>query len=385
MAVFDRRMNMKQKYLCIVVIFLWVALSSCSAIRTEGTSDTLVETPTEVITLLTEAPLTPTEESSQEIPNPVTGGENATEEPTKESVVITHLTWPGTPKYNSNQWVVDCSTGDRNASGTSSLLSTTCDTWDEAHLERPFDSQNGTYFAAVDIVRIAMGTDQNWMYGKISLYQGAAGHIPADLSLWFEIDTDFDSRGEYLILATGVNTNDWTTDGVQVWWDQTGDVGGEQPHVPDGQAGDGYETLLFDGGQGEDPDLAWVRIDPEDAASVEFAFKPSFLPENQYFAWWAGSMLGAFDAGKMELVDRLDDHSTWNMDNTCGWIFNGKPSNKIVNICAFIVATATPMQNSSVDESSSSSPSTSPTCPPGEVWSWYPWGKKWMCLDPNPN
>ncbi|MFN8381348.1 MAG: hypothetical protein U0V02_05380 [Anaerolineales bacterium] len=51
---------------------------------------------------------------------------------------------------------------------------------------------------------------------------------------------------------------------------------------------DGYEALIFDGidGVGDDPDVAWVRINAGTYATVQFAFKKS----------WAGDafMYGAF-------------------------------------------------------------------------------------------
>ncbi|MDP3682401.1 MAG: hypothetical protein Q8S01_00570, partial [Ignavibacteria bacterium] len=237
----------------------------------------------------------------------------------------------------------DCSTGERISLGATTLIGQACDNWKKDKLERPADAPNGTYFPEIDIVRAEMGTNQIWMFAKISLYKDAAGQLPPELNLGFEIDTDLDSRGDYLILANGLNSTDWTTDGVQVWWDQTNDVGGNKPHVPDGKTGDGYETLLFDAGQGLDSDLAWVRINPEDRASVEFAFKPSFLPENQVFTWWAWATLQDFLPIDMELVDSQQDTESWKIDNTCSWIFNGKPSKMIANICEFVVPTPTPL------------------------------------------
>jgi hypothetical protein len=187
-----------------------------------------------------------------------------------------------------------------------------------------------------------MTSSNAFMFGKVALYKDAAGAIPADLFVGFEIDTDIDSRGEFLILASGINTTEWTTDGVQVWQDKNEDVGGKKPHSPDDQVSDGYETLLFDAGVGADPDLAWVRISPNEPSSIEFAFKTDLVPSSKIFAWWAWTSLGTFDPAKIELVDSAKDNTSWNLDNTCAWIFNAKPTNMLVNICPFSYPTAVP-------------------------------------------
>jgi hypothetical protein len=187
-----------------------------------------------------------------------------------------------------------------------------------------------------------MASSNSFLYGKVVLYKDAAGAIPAELVSGFEIDTDIDSRGELLILATNITSTGWTTDGVQVWQDMNGDVGGDKPHSPDGKPGNGYDGLLFDSGVAADPDLAWVRLSPVDPSAIEFAFKADLLPANKVFAWWAWTSIGALDAGKMEIVDLMQDTSTWQIDNTCAWIFNGKPTNLLANICPFVLPTAIP-------------------------------------------
>ena len=60
-----------------------------------------------------------------------------------------------------------------------------------------------------------------------------------------------------------------------LYQDANGDVGGKKPVVSEAppQSGDGYETLVFDQGQGSDPDAAWARVDPNDPSSVQIAFK----------------------------------------------------------------------------------------------------------------
>ncbi|KAF0108919.1 MAG: Uncharacterized protein FD147_2339 [Chloroflexi bacterium] len=331
---------MKKLTVSIFVVFLLVVMSGCSVLKPKAEAPAPTTAP---IAAKTETPAMPT--TAPPTPEPaiaVTGVETA------EPVVITHVTVPGEPKYLTEQKVEDCSTGERKAMGVTTLIGVGCDDWNRniARLERPADAPNGTYFPAADIVSSTMGTNQVWMFGKINLYKDAAGNLPAGLIIGFEIDINIDSRGDYLLLVTGLNSTEWTTDGVQVWRDQNDDVGGEKPQAPDGRLGDGYETLLFDAGMGLDPDLAWARINPADGASVEFAFKPIILSHDQKFAWWAWTALGGLDPAGMEIVDSLQNSAAWKFDNTCGWIFNGKPSNLLTNICKIIVPTATPVPTS---------------------------------------
>ncbi len=303
-----------------------------------------------------------------------------TDAPTPEptALVITHLVTPGEPSYTFNQKVSDCDTGERVMLGATTLVGEGCDNWNKAKLERPENQFNGTYVPALDIVSSSMASSIPFLYGKVVLYKNAAGVIPPELVSGFEIDTDIDSRGEYLILATNITSSVWTTDGVQVWQDLNGDVGGDKPHSPDGKQGDGYEALLFDAGIAADPDLAWVRLSPVDPAAIELAFKADLVPTNQVFAWWAWTSIGTLEAGKMEVVDMLQDTSTWLIDNTCAWIFNAKPTNLLANICPFAYPTAIPTITPTPEPSK---------CPPGTVWFCYNFGNGQICgcVPPGPD
>lgn len=286
---------------------------------------------------------------------------------------VTHSLIPVEPNYLFSQRINDCSTGDRVAMQTKTLIAIDCDQWPIGRLERPADQPNGNYLPALDIIQAQMGNSPRWVFGMIRLYQIASGNLPPALVAGFEIDTDLDSRGNMLIVATNLSSTEWTTDGVQVWQDQNLDVGGGKPHSPDGQEGDGYETLLFDSGSGSDPDLAWVRVNPADGAVIEFAFKPTYLPENMRFAWWAITLLEEIQPAKMELLDSQSDQNSWLMDNTCGWIFNAQPSKTLINICPFTLPTAIPLPTATPKPNDSCQPvncqALHPTDPPG-TWEW---------------
>lgn len=359
---------MKSSVIRIIVVMLFLVMAGCSK---AGKMTTPAPLPTDPPA----APATEGPQPAVEQPTaaPTDAPAVATEAPAV--VEITHLVTPGEPTFTFDQKVTDCDTGERIRLGATTIVGTGCDVWDKAKFERPAAASNAAYLPALDIISASMASSNAFMFGKVALYKDAAGAIPADLVVGFEIDTDIDSRGEFLILATGINSTDWTTDGVQVWQDKNEDVGGKKANSPDGQQSDGYETLLFDAGIGEDPDLAWTRISPTEPSSIEFAFKTDLVPSSKIFAWWAWTSIGTLDPAKMELVDLVKDDSTWNLDNTCAWIFNAKPTNLLTNICAFNYPTPVP--------TITPTPESGPQCPPGWYWGWYPFGGYYTCIDPN--
>ncbi len=356
---------MKKAIMRILVVLFILVMAGCSKAGTMTTPE-----PIKTDAPATEAPLPAVEQPTAA---PTDAPAAATEAPAV--VTITHLVTPGEPTFTFDQKVTDCDTGERIRLGATTIVGTGCDVWDKAKFERPAAASNAAYTPALDIISASMASSNAFMFGKVALYKDAAGAIPADLVVGFEIDTDIDSRGEFLILATGINSVKWTTDRVQVWQDKNEDVGGKKAHSPDGQQSDGYETLLFDAGIGDDADLAWVRISPTEPSSIEFAFKTDLVPQSKIFAWWAWTSLGTIDPAKMELVDLVKDASAWNIDNTCAWIFNAKPTNLLTNICAFSYPTAvptitpTPQPNACVEPNY---PGYCKTLGPG--WVWYePW------------
>ncbi|MDP1602722.1 MAG: hypothetical protein Q8M03_05600, partial [Legionella sp.] len=130
---------------------------------------------------------------------------------------------------------------------------------------------------------------------------------PLDGKYGFEIDLDVDGRGDWLVLAAGPPSTEWTTAGVEVWFDTDRDVGGSVPAVTDPTLpdGNGYETMIFGLGQGEDHDLAWVRISPQDPYAVQIAVKRAILKGDQAYmiGMWAG--YDAFDPSLFDINDRF--------------------------------------------------------------------------------
>lgn len=57
--------------------------------------------------------------------------------------------------------------------------------------------------------------------------------------------------------------------GVQLYQETNKDIGATTAHSDENvAAGDGFETLIFDTGLGEDIDAAWVRISPDSPVTV---------------------------------------------------------------------------------------------------------------------
>lgn len=159
--------------------------------------------------------------------------------------------------------------------------------------ERPFNSQEmDEYYPDIDIQAGFVYADDAWIYAAIVLKNKEASR-ELDGKYGFEIDYDIDGGGDWLILASNPVSTEWTTDGVEVWFDTNDDVGGTSPTVTDESVvqGNGYETMEFDSGAGNDPDLAWVRISPEDPNVVQLAAKKDILKNGAQFlvGLWSGT------------------------------------------------------------------------------------------------
>lgn len=161
--------------------------------------------------------------------------------------------------------------------------------------ERPFNANTmDQYFPDLDIVNSIFYQDDRWIYAVITLRGLNKDHQRLTGQYGFEIDSDLDGSGEWLILVTSPASTDWSVEGVQVWQDANNDVGGNVTVGADEYGnGNGYETLIFNSGEETDPDLAWARIAPQDPSSVQLAVKTALLKgDNTYLAGaWAGKDL----------------------------------------------------------------------------------------------
>jgi hypothetical protein len=240
-----------------------------------------------------------------------------------------------------DQIAKDCNTGARLQPGSTNIIIDGCDYWNRVWLERPAANSDGTYEPALDILYSQAGKSDPWVYLMTKVND--LSQMPQGFKAGFELDANLDSRGDFLVLAVQPTSTTWTTDGVQVWQDTNGDVGGSKPFHYDENGGNGYDTRVFDSGSGADADLAWVRISPNDPNVIEFAVKASLLPNQNVFGWWAWTGLDNVDPSMFELVDHLQDGASWSVDNTCSWILGETATpGELSNLCTIVVPTATP-------------------------------------------
>ncbi len=171
------------------------------------------------------------------------------------------------------------------------------DSYDINLFERPF-LQDMSYVADLDIITYNLSKDDKFYYVSIALV-GTNPNNQIGIDYAVELDLDADGFGDYIIVARPPHSVSWSTDNVQVVWDTDHDTGGLSAEKSDAPLpGDGYDTVIFDGGRGpgDDPDLAWVRVNAGKNATVQFAFKRS-LAENRF-------MFGVLaDAGPRSIAD----------------------------------------------------------------------------------
>jgi hypothetical protein len=154
------------------------------------------------------------------------------------------------------------------------------DNFSKGKFERPYNANTmDVYFPQLDIDHaVVYPTDPTWVYAVISMVgRDANNAFTGQYAL--ELDLDRTGNGEILIMVDNPSATDWSTDGVRVYKDANLDIGGARPFIADsaGASSDGYETVLFDQGTGDDPDLAWARVDPADPNSIQIAYKQALL------------------------------------------------------------------------------------------------------------
>lgn len=290
---------------------------------------------------------------------PVTEAPTSTTEPTQTlepsvtpSPTIAHQMFPGDPPNTSNA-VTDLSSesyaAERRSIG---------DNFSKNLYERPFTSQVMDYQPYLDIVKSYVAYAEPWFYVTIVL----EGEPPQESSALYavELDEDYDGRGDWFIRGTLPLGTDWTTDGVQVFRDSNNDVGGGVPITSENPnpAWDGYDELVFDRGQGADPDAAWARRDPSNSSQIQLAFKSSLIGTGE-FVWGTWSDEGVQQAGWLDYNDHFTlseaGHPSTNsseyplkemasLDNTCRWAFGFKPIKPIPGLCQIPVTPTVPVK-----------------------------------------
>lgn len=180
------------------------------------------------------------------------------------------------------------------------------DSYDINRFERPF-LQDMTYVADLDIASFNLGYDEKFFYVSIELV-GTDPNNDIGIDYAVEFDIDADGFGDRVIVARPPYSPNWSVDNVQVLEDtnrDTGGLSGERAEAP--LPGDGYDTVIFDGGRGaeDDPDLAWVRVNAGDKATVQFAFKRSFAGTKFMYGVLADG--GPRSVADLDYVDRFTE------------------------------------------------------------------------------
>jgi hypothetical protein len=216
--------------------------------------------------------------------------------------ILTHGLIPTTGDVKTYKHILDTVSKDT----ASEKRAPTGDSYKLNRFERPF-LQDMTYVSDLDIASYSFGADDNFFFISIELV-GANPNNPLGINYGVEIDLDGDGFGDKIIWAHPPYNVEWTTDNVQIFADKNHDTGGLSAEKSDAPIpGDGYETLIFNGGRGEgdDPDLAWVRVNAGRLATVQFAFKKSVADDRFIYGVIADG--GLKDIGKMDYIDRFTE------------------------------------------------------------------------------
>ncbi len=218
------------------------------------------------------------------------------ETPTPEPIV--HVDFPDY-SLGSNTFVSDFSSLDY-----APEKSTVGDYFQMNQLERPFSAGEMDYFGDLDITRVDLKADSPWFYATFILADDL--REVADVVYGLELDIDADGRGDFLVWAVLPSDTEWTTDGVQVLEDADDDVGGVYPLQIEDPNPDlnGYEKTVFNSGVGEDPDLAWIRRDPEETNQLQIAFKENIVGPDG-FLWSAWADYGLMDPALFDYNDQF--------------------------------------------------------------------------------
>lgn len=244
--------------------------------------------------------------------------------------------------------------------------------------ERPFNANTmDTYFPEIDIINTEIFQDDTWIYGHLLIKDLATNSSKAAMYA-IEIDTTLNGKANWLILSAKPNSIDWSVDGMQIYKDTNGDIGGTSPYLTDDPlpSGDGFETLIFDQGKGDDSDAAWVRLSPDNPNLIEFAIKRNALenPNQFMFNMWAGYSL---DPGMFDINDRYTHEQAGAADAGLEYFYPIKAVAEVDNSCRVPVGflptgnepglCAIPQQIAVGEDPISGSSSSERACPIGLV------------------
>ncbi len=263
------------------------------------------------------------------------------------TLTVVHLSTPpgesGTTRYIIDPVAKDYAAQKRAPAGA--------DVYAGNRYERPFTAETMDYLPDVDLERVELRIDSPWVYVTFQFVAARPDGIGKTM-YGAEFDTNKDGRGDYLVWGASPSDGNWTATGVEVWKDSDYDVGGPRPQLSDAPwtGGNGYDRKIFIGGQGADPDLAWIR-QIEDGAKVQLAFKYSAIGNAPQFLW---NGLADWGVRRPDWFD-YNDHFTqadagsplpiqsdfyplkalWGVDNTCHDAYGFTPTGMEPGLCQY--------------------------------------------------
>ena len=161
------------------------------------------------------------------------------------------------------------------------------DEYKVGRFERPFD-QTMAYLGYLDIVKSTMvRTDPTFIYITIQVADPVASAVEQPAFFGLELDLNRDGRSRYLIRGTRPLDEKWTSAGMDVWESTTSALPLAEISTGIPVTGSfGFDRDLLLDGKGHDIDMAWIRLKPGLADTVEIAFKNSLVGgEKGAFIW----------------------------------------------------------------------------------------------------
>jgi len=335
-------MNKKNKNTLISVSMLLLAMLACVS---SSATPVATEAPTLPPTLI-----------------PVVVIPSSTSVPTASNTSIPHVDIPGELPVEHSSFAGDqdsfITSAEKRAPGG--------DRFTFGRFERPFNADTmDVYHAHLDIQENYVYRDAKWIYIVIILKGGDADRKLGG-KYGVEIDSDLDGRGDWLITNLQPASKEWSTDNVEVWFDTNNDVGGSVSVTADELGkGNGYETKIFDRGQGDDADLAWARLSSQQAFTVQLAVKTSLLGGSQTFmagVWAGGENLdpSLFDLNDHFTQDQAGSSlvefefyypikAIFELDNACRVAIGFQPTGNEPGLCTLESGACPPSQVVCVD------------------------------------
>jgi hypothetical protein len=304
-------MNQMNKQFKASVIIIIIAMLACNTTG-DAVEVQITQPPTELVTAVS------TNTNSTDTPNP-----------------IVHQIYPPADLLASKT----SQAGDQDSSVTAGQRkSNGGDRFTFEQFERPFNANSmDIYFPNLDIINTATFEDDIWIYGTIQVKDRSAVNV-SPYRFAMQVDVNADGFGDWLILALNPSSTEWTTDGVEVYFDADSDVGNLTAMRSDKDpSGNGFEQLMFDQGKGDDPDAAWVRVSPNDTNTVEIVVKRSLLgkPFVYMVNMWTGH--GTLDPSMFDYSDHYTHEQAGASDPEYPFFYPIKGVYELDNSCRIAV------------------------------------------------